>query len=132
MCAHIFKTMLQVKSSFKKRYSTIKVKKVLKPIIQLISLSSWSLRDGFNCLMELASRIFHFKWCEGALDNIIQLNWCPGLFFKCLEGSDFWLFVLIDSCNCVSDGFTYVIISTTTNSVVNNTTKMFNVIFNFK
>ena len=32
---HIFKAMLQVKSSFKKRYITIKVKKVLKPIILL-------------------------------------------------------------------------------------------------
>ena len=30
---HIFKAMLQVKNSFKKRYITIKVKKVLKPII---------------------------------------------------------------------------------------------------
>ena len=40
MCAHIYKTMLQVKSSFKEPYITIKVKKVLKPIIQLISLSS--------------------------------------------------------------------------------------------
>ena len=30
---HIFKTMLQVKNSFKKHYITIKVKKVLKPII---------------------------------------------------------------------------------------------------
>ena len=43
-----------------------------------------------------------------------------------------WLFVLIDSCNYVSDGFTYVIISTTTNLVVNSTTKMFNVVFSFK
>ena len=43
-----------------------------------------------------------------------------------------WLFVLIDSCNYVSDGFTYVIISTTTNLVVNNTTKIFNVVFSFK
>ena len=32
---HIFKAMLQVKNSFKKRYITIKVKKVLKPIILL-------------------------------------------------------------------------------------------------
>ena len=30
---HIFKAMLQVKNSFKKRYITIKVKKVLKAII---------------------------------------------------------------------------------------------------
>ena len=32
---HIFKAMLQVKNSFKKRYIRIKVKKVLKPIILL-------------------------------------------------------------------------------------------------
>ena len=30
---HIFKATLQVKNSFKKRYITVKVKKVLKPII---------------------------------------------------------------------------------------------------
>ena len=35
MSIHIFKAMLQVKNSFKKRYITIKVKKVLKPIILL-------------------------------------------------------------------------------------------------
>ena len=32
---HIFKVILQVKNSFKKRYMTIKLKKVLKSIIQL-------------------------------------------------------------------------------------------------
>ena len=32
---HIFKVMLQVKNSLKKGYITIKVKKVLKPIILL-------------------------------------------------------------------------------------------------
>ena len=32
---HIFKAILQVKNSFKKRYNTIKLKKVLKSIIQL-------------------------------------------------------------------------------------------------
>ena len=32
---HIFKAMLQVKNSFKERYITIKVKKLLKPIILL-------------------------------------------------------------------------------------------------
>ena len=32
---HIFKAILQVKNSFKKRYNTIKLKKVLNSIIQL-------------------------------------------------------------------------------------------------
>ena len=32
---HIFKSMLQLKNYFKQRYITVKVKKVLKPIIQL-------------------------------------------------------------------------------------------------
>ena len=35
MSIRIFKAMLQIKDSFKKRYITIKVKKLLKPIIQL-------------------------------------------------------------------------------------------------
>ena len=35
MSIHIFKAILQVKNSFKKRYITIKVKKVLKPVILL-------------------------------------------------------------------------------------------------
>ena len=35
MSIHIFKAMLQIKDSFEKRYITIKVKKLLKPIIQL-------------------------------------------------------------------------------------------------
>ena len=35
VCIHIFKAILHVKNSFKKRYNTIKLKKVLNSIIQL-------------------------------------------------------------------------------------------------
>ena len=88
------------------------------------------IRDGFKCLLKQASRIFRFKRCNRAVDNIIQSNLCPGLFLKCLKGCN-----LLFTYSCLSIlvvGFVmvWVIISTSTNSLVSVTSKMLNVILN--
>ena len=97
MSIHIFKAMLQVKTCFKKRYITIKVKKVLKPILQL-SYAEEGMQQGkyieridttqsdLNHFQDFLYK--HFKRSEH-YDQMRPVSNQPGRFFATAKTQKF-------------------------------------------